>query len=142
MKTTNQILEVVREKCGLKKLKVGCFVEIKDSELKSLVGSIVRVDSDWRARSCLRSIDVEELYKQIKNGNAEIIGLEPQLNHLLLTVFEKGKSLNISQLGELFKIENGERKYLGDTYNLQLTVAENLDQNPELRKLVGELILN
>ena len=46
-----------------------------------------------------------------------------EYRHLLLAAKEKQISLNISQLGELFKIENGERVY-GNIIDLTKPLSE------------------
>lgn len=61
-----------------------------------------------------------------------------QLNDLLLTACICDVSLNISQLGEIFCIENGERNYKG-IIDLAKTVEQNLE-NKRVCKLLFEVL--
>ena len=58
-----------------------------------------------------------------KKNEVEILGHHPTLDTLLLCAKDKGVSLNISQLGEVFQIVNGERVY-GNIIDLTQTLDQ------------------
>lgn len=73
--------------------------------------------------------DVNRYHGSIKGW--KIIGQPITLNAVLRSAFLSGNSLNISQLGEVFQIINGERVY-GHIYDLTKTFDQNIAENEEL----------
>lgn len=135
MPTTHQILDKVRDACGLRVLEFGCEVESnfygrgrivknKGSEL-----FIVEYPS--------HRIEVETLQKPT---DFEIIGLTPQWHHLVWSI---GK--NSKRFCAIKQRDNEDYGFLmvdDDSFKVNLTkpLKDNLDGSEELRRVVGELL--
>lgn len=139
MNTNNEILERIRELADLKKLEKNCEVEL-----------------DWAGKCyifdyCDNQEDGEEIRVLISNSiqtldrhdisKLKIIGLPVHLEHLLLAIEKTrqvGFDVQFLRNGTLFF--NPDIEYSGADYNLSLTVEQNLNENEELKKLVGGLL--
>lgn len=83
-----------------------------------------------------RQFDVMHIKEETEFSDWKIIGHPIHLEDVLRAVNEKGKSLNFSQLGEVFQIVNGERDYKV-IYDLTKPFSE---QSPDLYKFLAEVL--
>lgn len=112
---TEQILDIIREKCELKKLTFGCEVINKHGDIEKLIRSKPFGKS---GESRLLLVRGDEPFVPRSSKNVKILGLEPQLNHLLLLT------------------NNSVLKY----YDLKKSVRQNLEDNIKLREFVSSII--
>lgn len=148
MPTTNNILEKIREVCGLKKLEFGCEIEIKYTLINpvKVTSSVFEVGDmkefvHYADKTGKQGVVYLKRYEASDNYIKEIIGLPVQHSHIVECLSDKANQFCAikKRVDEkaILMIDNDQFPY-----DLQLTPEENLNQNPELRKLVGELILN
>jgi len=142
---TSEIIQAIRKACPeLMKPTRGCLFTSKYN--RNLVLELTHKSTTTGRSNPCKHWHCIILNKGSKNRRAkfpvdscEIIGHHPNLVHLLRTSFEKGASLNISQLGEVFQIKDGERVY-SNIIDLKKSLTDNLETNPELREFVYKLV--
>lgn len=143
-KQVDKILEYVRHAKGnerLMELSFGCVVEDRDRvSLQRVIygenplGEVQFDGGVWLDEKAIGS------YARPKEqtDKYKIIGHPVQWANVLVAAHHANSSMNISQLGELFRIENGERNYL-TVINLTKLPAEELQTNTELREFLLDL---
>jgi hypothetical protein len=149
-KQTEKILKAIREACPELKVPKDLPLPVKydgmmyywgkNGEMVADFDNGVSDGEGFRIRGWGRIQD-EESQDECANWIADAINThaEPHLEDLLRTAFIKEVSLNISQLGEVFQIKNGERVY-SNTMNLTLSLTQNLETNQELRDFIYKLV--
>ncbi len=123
---------------GLKELSFGCKIKYNGSE-NMLLGKVVNrtpIHKESEYRYQLMDNErwgAENLFSVYGDqiNDFEIIGHEPQLNHLLLAIKNNGGLLGIELYGEEFGLRL-DTPYGETIYDLTKTVEENLESNPEL----------
>lgn len=149
--TTEQILQHIREVCGLKRVEFGCEVIIKDGDyLSERTASIEENETLLFVKNYESGIELrskkDKTYVQIDKNKCEleIIGLPVHLENLLCAVRKKGSDICISPDGTMIDLDTSDGyeityKVLPD-YDLTRTVEQNLTENTELRELIISLI--
>lgn len=128
---TEQILQHIREVCGLKRLELGCEVYIYgDVKYKRKVFDVM-YDEDEKPVILTNSDQIEYL---MKTPHFEIVGLPIHLEHLLYAI--KNRAV-IRLYSEGVLIEQNNKDTI---YDLTRTVEQNLIDNTELRELIISLI--
>lgn len=124
MKPTQEILERIRDLAGLKKLEEGCQIN-KGGEVWTI----------WQKRTDGQGTTIvnREFVSSLQDGDKfEIIGLPVQLNDLLrvcrIKLDEDPIFIEVMYPSIISK------------YDLDLTVEQNLETNPDFRSLISNLI--
>lgn len=125
--TTEQILDHIREICGLKRLEFGCEVTLLCDE--NLDYPKRKVYDIFRDHIFVTNYGVIT-EKEIK----EIIGLPVHLEHLLFILKEKAV---IRLYSEYLLIEYN---YKTTNYDLTKTVEQNLNESDVLRNIIINII--
>lgn len=137
------VLHAVRHSKGnerLLKLGLGCEVISVDYEGNPSKHVYVYKDKGEERMVKMYSIERDE-YEWYKKPNLQIIGHPVKWSDVLVAVKEVNKSLNISQLGELFEIKNGERNYL-KVCDLTLTPEEAMQKDEDLTDFLFKLLID
>lgn len=137
--TTEQILDIIREKNNLKELSFGCIVRDKHSKVQ-----YVATDKPHQMRG-FPQWDAVPLqgFKNAQNTlSYEIIGHPVHLEHLLKTI---GHWYWIAGDGCIWKTAGvGSNTYRidGARFDLTKSVEQNLNENKALRKFMSEVLSN
>ena len=147
-KSTEQILERIRELVPeLKELKFGCEIKLKndkesDFPLGRFISEIVLVNApnnkgiqaEIYGTTCVQHFPVDSF-----NNYYEIIGLPVELNHLLSTLKKLYYPITHYKVQEILGVDTFENSKA--RYDMDLSVEQNLEENPALTDLIYELIV-
>lgn len=141
--TKEEILEIIREKCGLKELRFGCEFQVAPEHEETHQVAWETIGGDYVSANDAEEYDREEI---------TIIGLPVHLEHLLFALFNHNEnepklfSVRYSLANELIPKGIKYVDFIGVSnedliykYDLTKTVEQNLE-NPELLNLIGELL--
>lgn len=127
--TTEQILQHIRDVCGLKRLEFGCEVKVPNVIDTAKVFKVSK-DDDGTPIYYLTDFIYEWFYE----SELEIIGLPIYLEHLLYAI--QGKLKETDSIMGVPTLLIGMYHH----YDLTRTVEQNLTDNTELRELIISLI--
>ena len=131
--TTEQILQHIREVCGLKRLEFGC--EVKHINTNAKVVCIKHSENEEERNYIEKDGSIMHNFNSFLEypGNYQIIGLPVHLENLLYAIGQP--YIRIDGSGNL--TVTGEHTVF---YDLTRTVEQNLTDNTELRELIISLI--
>jgi len=136
---TKAIMDVIRERCGLKELSFGCEVEYPVKSYMNHRGVFVSrtLPNDGGCAFFYNVLEPRRVgLRRVCSNYVTIIGHPVHLEHLMRAI-PQSERIRIATDGTFCTATNGD---MGYKLNIALTVEQNLEQNEALREWLYELI--